>query len=384
MEIHLESGTLRGFLDGELEASEMRAVTEHLPACSECAAELTRLRNQAAFAAAEMGGLPQMPVEGVERSAERVWPGLRRRMMEAEGSERFLAGWKGWSLAGGLATAALALCVTAAPVRVWAQSLLAVFRVEHFTVLELNHDNVRALGNNAMVNQNIGRIFSDEVEVTEAPGKPQPVTDGATASKLAGFSVKLLAGRTTASLMLEGGASARMKLDRDRLQTLLNEADRGDIHLPASIDGATIRMHVPAGVMAQYGNCGGEASNGVRRDDTCVTLMQVPSPTASMPSEIDPAQIAQVALEMLGMNSKDAENFTRTVDWTSTLVLPVFQADSSYEHIQVNGDEGILMRPAKAQSANQYTLMWVDSGIVFLLNGVGDDASALNLAAQLG
>ena len=118
-------------------------------------------------------------------------------------------------------------------------------------------------------------------------------------------------------------------------------------------------------------------------DDTCVSLIQIPSPIVSAPQQIDPAQIAQVALQFLGMSANDAANFTQTVDWTSTLVLPVVRGESKYEQVHVNGNEAALLRPANQTQSGHFSLMWVDNGIVFALNGTGDDTTAINLASQL-
>ena len=98
---------------------------------------------------------------------------------------------------------------------------------------------------------------------------------------------------------------------------------------------------------------------------------------------MDPAQIAQVALQFMGMNANDAANFTQTVDWTSTLVLPVERGKTKYEQVHVNGNEGALIRPTSQGASGHYSLMWVDNGIVFGLGGTGDDTTAINLASQL-
>jgi hypothetical protein len=159
-------------------------------------------------------------------------------------------------------------------------------------------------------------------------------------------------------------------------------------------------VRVPAGVMALYGNCGdaasrmtnppagkhGPSSDGPpvqHADATCVSLIELPSPIVSAPQQIDPAQIAQVALQFLGMSANDAANFTQTVDWTSTLVLPVLRGQSKYEQVHVSGNEAALLRSANPNQSDRFSLMWVDNGIVFALNGTGDDATAINLASQL-
>ena len=169
----------------------------------------------------------------------------------------------------------------------------------------------------------------------------------------------------------------QMKLNRDRLQSILNEAGRTDLEIPESVDGATIAVRVPAGVMGFYGNCGDVASRIMNpaasknalgsdeksvqsADDTCVSLIELPSPIVSAPQEIDAAQIAQVALQFLGMSANDAANFTQTVDWTSTLVLPIVSGVSKYEQVHVNGNEAALLRPANQKQSGHFSLMWVD------------------------
>jgi hypothetical protein len=292
--------------------------------------------------------------------------------------------------------------LTVAPVRAWAESLLAIFRVERVTVLEIDPATLKKNGleNNQLLNQAISRVLSDEVTVTQKPQRPRLIADKAMASNDAGFTVRLLPSQTPSSLLLESGAAMQMKLNRDRIQSILNEAGRSDLQIPESVDGATIGVRVPAGVMALYGNCGdaasrmtnppagkhGPSSDGPpvqHADATCVSLIELPSPIVSAPQQIDPAQIAQVALQFLGMSANDAANFTQTVDWTSTLVLPVVRGESKYEQVHVNGNEASLLRPENQKQSDHFTLMWVDNGIVFALNGTGDDATAINLASQL-
>jgi hypothetical protein len=227
------------------------------------------------------------------------------------------------------------------------------------------------------------RIISEEVTVTQAPQKPQPVPDAATAAKLAGFDVHLLAGRTPALLMVRNTITAQMKLDRDRLQSIVDEAGRSDLRIPASVDGAVIGIRVPAGILASYGNCGSNQAGGfvAAEDTTCVKLSELPSPTASVPAEINPAEIAQVALQFGGLSATEAANFTQTVDWTSTFVMPVLHGQSTYEKVNIGGNDAVLLRPTL--STSRFNLLWVDNGILYSLMGTGDDTTAVNLASQI-
>jgi hypothetical protein len=392
---HTDTGTLRAYLDGQLDPAKQAAI-EHLKSCAVCEGELKTLRDHAARVRDGLDRLPELPSADNSAMAWAAFQNKREDWMETN-QNRWSLGRR-LSLAGAaLGAVAVVLVLTVAPVRAWAESLLGIFRVERFTVLEIDPSALKGNGlqNNQLLNQTISRVLSDEVTITQKPQKPQPVADAAAASKAAGFAVQLLPGETPSGMLVESGAGMQMKLNRDRIQSILDEAGRSDLQIPASVDGATVGVRVPAGVMAFYGNCGDVASGmvfytsnggvkaGKEADASCISLIELPSPVVSAPQEIDPAQIAQVALQFMGMSANDAANFTQTVDWTSTLVLPVERGKTKYEQVHVNGNEAALIRPLRQGPSGHYSLMWVDNGIVFGLGGTGDDTTAINLASQL-
>lgn len=399
----LNTGVLRAYLDGQFDLGEAPpveqhiSIKQHIESCAECQAELMILRDRAAGVRAGLDQLPRLSDAWDTGNTATAWAAFqRKREQSMENKQSKWSFGRTWALAGGgFAVTVLAVLLASAPVRAWAESLLTIFRVEHFTLLELNSPMGNGLQNNQLLNQMVGRVLSDEITVTQSPERPKPVANAAIASQLTGFPVQLLGGRTPTALLLESGAGAKMKLDRDRLQSILDEAGRNDLKIPSSADGATISMRIPSGIIAFYGNCGdvatritgtGQAQNSEQSppaDATCISLTELPSPTVSVPHEIDPNQIAQVALQLLGMSANDAANFTQTVDWTTTLVLPVVRGQSNYEQVHVNGNEGVLLRAKGRQSASSFTLLWVDNGIVHTLSGTGDDTTAINLASQL-
>ena len=390
-----DTGILRAYIDGELEAEQSASVARHLENCARCHLELSTIASRRAAAGSSFAQLPQANWDSAHTDA--AWAAFsrtRRQELPVEQS-RSLVPRRVWSIAAaGTAVAAIVLVFSVAPLRSWAESVLAIFRVEHFTVVELNPKEASGkIQNDAFFNQAVGHILSDEVTITQAPQKPISVPDATTASKLAGFQVRLLDDRSPSVLLFRSGAAMQMKLDRNRLQSILNEAGDGNLQIPESVDGAVLGLRVPAGIVAFYGHCGNlparlqrmqGSANSDAPDSSCLSLMELPSPAVSAPPQIDPAQIAQIALQFLGMSATEAANFTQTVDWTTTLVLPVVQGQTSYKNVYIAGNDGVLLRPkAAARSASHFTLMWVNNGIVYGLNGSGDDTTALNLALNL-
>jgi hypothetical protein len=263
-------------------------------------------------------------------------------------------------------------------------------------------DNTRLneiIGRSPLGNQ-ISQLLSDAMTVTAKPGNPRAATNAAQASQMAGFPVRLPASRTDApQLTVEGRAAFQLVVNRARAQQLLDESGYGRFQLPASVDGAVIKVDIPSSVSAGYGDCpkpedlegilqdpsGASSSKGSpgRRMTNCVMMVQVPSPTVDAPSDLDVKALAQMGLEFSGMSPEQARSFSQTVDWTSTLVIPIPRNGSSYKQVPVDGVTGYLVqRPA--DDVPQYALVWVKNGIVYAIAGLGSNTEgALEMGNSL-
>ena len=92
------------------------------------------------------------------------------------------------------------------------------------------------------------------------------------------------------------------------------------------------------------------------------------------PAGIDVNELAKIGLEFTGMSSEEAAAFVDTVDWTSTLVVPIPRNAAIYEQVEVDGVMGTLIqRPA--DEAPQFALIWVKDGIIYGLSGTGTDTA---------
>jgi len=109
-------------------------------------------------------------------------------------------------------------------------------------------------------------------------------------------------------------------------------------------------------------------------------FVQAPSPVVSVPPGLNLSQLAAVWLRAAGMSREDAEAFCQTVDWTSTLVIPVPRTFGSYEKVGVDGVEGTLIRSLNTRG---FSLIWVKNGMIYSITGAGDPSEAVSLANSL-
>src|SRR2546427_5170947 len=58
------------------------------------------------------------------------------------------------------------------------------------------------------------------------------------------------------------------------------------------------------------------------------------SPTVSVPPDLNMSDIAEAALELAGMSPAEARSFCQTVDWSSTLVVPIPRSEEHTSELQ--------------------------------------------------
>ncbi len=398
----IADGVLRARLDGELGEPERLEVESHLADCAGCRQRAEAIARQAKGVHAILSGLDPLGNEAPADAriafarfrAEHLTPGAPERapsIVERLFARRLRPVWGAMA-----ALVVVAGFLSFAPARGWAQKILAMLRVQKIAVVTIDPESVAALSPEAdNAGKMIGKLISDNLVVTMDPGKPQPAPTADEASQSAGFKVRsLTALALPAQYSVQGEGAFHLTLNRDRLQAIFEEAGRSDIQLPASLDGATIAVHVPRAVFVRYGNCRkpghGDAAppdqgQSAAPDSGCTFLAQVPSPTVSVPPDLSIGQVAEAALQIGGMSREAAHAFCQTVDWTSTLVIPIPRDASSYQTVAVDGVEGTLISMSRfgARHPAGYTLLWVKNGIIYSLAGHGDSGNAVALADSL-
>jgi Putative zinc-finger len=397
----VSENSLRAYHDAELNAVQDAEIEAHLVGCAECARRLGEIAATAARVEKQMVSLGAASAEtkidaqaALARFKAQQGAGIEtmpsRPDFVADETNVRARGRRWRPLWIGAVAATILLCSLAFPFgRGLAQRFLGTLRVEKVQPVRLDFS---ALEGNRPLQEMLRQMISDKVVVT-ADEKPQPASTAADASELAGFSAHVLGARTDAPKFVVGGQHAfHMIIDRTRLQDIFDQAGRADLLLPATLDGANVSVNVPRSIMVEYGDCPeGHPAGAAQTAPTqahsgawanCLALQEAPSPVVNMPSDLNLQQLAEIGFQLAGMSATQARSLGQTIDWKSTLVLPIPRFASSYSQVTVNGVQGTLIE-GSGRRGSDYVLVWVKNGIIYGLVGHGESSNAVALANTL-
>jgi hypothetical protein len=397
----VSENNLRAYHDAELGAVQDSEIEAHLAGCAECAKRLREIAATAARVEKQMVALGASSAEmkiDAQASLSRFKTQQSTRVETMPAKPDFVAdetnvrarGRRWRPLWIGAVAATILLCSLAFPFgRGLAQRFLGTLRVERVQPVRLDFS---ALDGNRPLQEMLRQMISEKVVVT-ADERPQTASTAADAGQLAGFSAQVLRARTDTPKFIVGGQHAfHMTIDRTRLQDIFDQAGRADLLLPATLDGANVSVNVPRSIMVEYGDCPEGRSAGAAQTApaqahsgawaNCLALQEVPSPLVNMPSDLNLQQLAEIGFQLAGMSATQARSLGQTIDWKSTLVLPIPRFASSYSQITVNGVQGTLIE-GSGRRGPDYVLVWVKNGIIYGLVGHGDSSNAVALANSL-
>jgi hypothetical protein len=273
-----------------------------------------------------------------------------------------------------------------------AGELLNLFRVQQVTVVPVDFTGLEQLTGDGALGDQFTQLISQSMVMDQKPGDPVAADSAGQASKMAGFDVRIPADKTPSQIYVTGNAAFHLEVDRKKAQALLDEAGRSDLVLPESVDGAEISVDIPASVSVAFGTCpkpgsgkpgNTEQSTTQRRYPDCVILAQIPSPSVNAPANLDIETLARIGLEFTGMSPQEAAEFTSTVNWTSTLLVPIPRNAAIHEQVNVDGVTGTLIQRS-SEEGPQFALLWVKDGIIYAISGLGTNSQqAIEMANSL-
>ena len=402
----LHDGILRSHLDRELAGAELAEANQHLVSCADCRARWEKLRAETARMKDLLATLAPS-ADSITTNPAVAYAEFNHRFeiidrLRVSGITRLFA--PRWRPAWAFAAVAIAVTIVVSvnPVRTWAQRVLAMLRVRKIQVVTIDPTTLMSSTEpDSRPYKLVNQFIADNVVMTMDPGKPDIVSSTSKAAQVAGYAVRTVSSLGTPQRVEVNGETAfQMTINRDRIETLLEEVGRSDIRIPASANGALIAVHIPKSVISMYGDCPVRhvssnpqshaealAERKMERmanitNTNCTYFIQAPSPTVSVPPDLNMSDIAEAALELAGMSPTEARSFCQTVDWSSTLVVPIPRDSSSYETVTVDGVEGTLITETLSQG-NRYSLLWIKNGVIHSLAGHGNSSDALSLAASL-
>ncbi|MCJ7658488.1 MAG: hypothetical protein MUO67_05005, partial [Anaerolineales bacterium] len=350
--MHLSDQEIRTYFAAEESNLDAARIGVHLAECPKCQNRADQLTSSGALTGKQMSVLAPINEEGAQ-PVQQAYSRFEQRYLEKEGLSMFDRIFNGkyrfaWVAIGVVAFLAVAMLFP--QMRAIGSSFLGLFRVEQFTIIQVDPEEI---GEQLGSSSNFEYLLAEDVEMEEL-GEMQEAASAAKASDLAGFSVRLPAALPgDEQLIVQPGVRVSMLVDLPKVQALLNEIGVSDLVLPSELDGAEVSMELPVAVAASFGTC--EVSSEMVREagvdpdgpipdlSECVTLTQFPSPEISAPPGLDIAKIGAGFLQVLGMSPEEAAQFSQSVDWTTTLVIPIPRYGTEYQEVFVDGVEGTLI-----------------------------------------
>ncbi len=276
-----------------------------------------------------------------------------------------------WSPALALASILLAavLLFSFPPARAAAQDFLNLFRVKKFTAITVDPARLQQLQNS---NLDFKSMLGSNVEVVKKSGEPKEVSSSAEAAQLAGFQVRapkdLPNGLQLSATRVSDGETVRVTADVAKAQAVLDTLGIDDLKIPEKLNGANVTVSTSPGVVMQF-------SSGRQN----VTLAQSRSPQIELPAGVDLAQLGEIALRAAGMSKTEAHNFAQTIDWHSTLLVPIPANAADFREVDVRGNKGLLvttnggaglqMKGVPNARAQESILLWSQGDMVYALQG---------------
>jgi hypothetical protein len=292
------------------------------------------------------------------------------------------AGFRRW-FAAAASIAVVGFVFTLPPVQAAAEAFLELFRVQQFTGVAFDPERLRGLETSGLSPE---AIFG-AVEPLTPPPQPVSYATAADAGAAARIRVRTPAwvpnGYSSTGFMGSSEMAARITINTAGMQAVLDTLGLPDVELPQGLDGQTATVRVPPVVTQTFVN-----RDFVGRDgeviERSVHVIQAQSPDVSFPAGLDLSKLAYAGLRVLGMSRDEAYRMSVTIDWRTTLIVPVPAKALAYRPINVAGNEGLLIEGfAAGERLPGGVLMWSAGGETFAVAGPVSGEELLEIAQTL-
>jgi hypothetical protein len=269
--------------------------------------------------------------------------------------------------------AVVGFAFTLPPVQAAAEAFLDLFRVRNFTGVEFDPARLQSLESSGISPES---IFGNVEPLTDFEAEPVSYATASEAGQAAGISVRTPAwlpnGYSSSGIMVSAEHAARITVNTAGLQQVLDALGLADVELPQGLDGETVTVRVPPIVSQSFAN-----------GDRTAFVIQAKSPDMTFPAGLDLSKLAYAGLRVLGMSRDEAYRMSVTIDWRSTLIVPVPAKAMAYRPINVSGNEGLLIEGLTDTDTPGGVLMWSSGEQTYAVAGALSGEELLEIAQNL-
>lgn len=269
-------------------------------------------------------------------------------------------------------------------VRVAAQNALDLFRVRSFAAVEFDEARMEQLKQlHDQAGDDPAMLVFEKQEVLQDPGPSVDYPSADLAASAAGLPglrrpTSLPSGLKFEKAVATGPGAARLTVRTERLRQVLEALSIRDVQVPQGLDGQSITVHMPASVTQRF-------VNGKLR----LTVLEAMSPEVTLPPGADLRQLGELGLRVLGLDAEEARRMAASIDWRSTLLVPVPTTAASFRQVDVNGHKGLFIRanPERAGEGGKRDrtamVMWTEGDRVLAVQGNVSGEDVLEVAQSL-
>ncbi|MCC7104700.1 MAG: hypothetical protein IT307_06120 [Chloroflexi bacterium] len=235
-------------------------------------------------------------------------------------------------------------------------AFLAQFRSQHFTVVTLDPNSAR---HPLAELERLGTVTN-----SSTPKAAQEVKSLSEASQKVGFKVvqpdasTLPNGLpTTPKILVSPPNEVRFTFDRSKVQAYLQQNGKKNLTMPASLDGASLVLSVPAAALLQYGDPRG--SQGL-------LIGQTREVTGGVEGRATLDEARDVLLDVGGWDPDTVRQLRSIRDWKNTLPIPIPVDRVNWKDAKIGGGQGLILADNTGVGS---AAIWENGGRVFGIAG---------------
>jgi hypothetical protein len=281
-------------------------------------------------------------------------------------------------LATAASVVALAFAFTFPAVRTAAEAFLDYFRVVNFAGVAFDPQRMAQLWSSSSVD--LSTLIGQQVTPAAPPPPPVAYSTLDEASAAAGMRLHtptwVPPGFTLTSIEVGGEHEFSVQGNTEKLQSVLDALGITDVSVPTALDGQTVSIQIPPVARLVY-------DDGQYQ----ITLTQSRSPVIALPAGVDVASLAEIGLRLLGLDRSEAYRFAQSIDWRSTLLVPVPAATATFHQVEVQTGTGLVIEAGQAREGlggrGGSLVLWSNADTVYALGGSVRSTDTLQMAQSV-